>query len=171
MYYPQLFEKLGLNVRTRNAGAADQASQVQDGLLDAFAFAAGIPVSAFSQLEAQVDVNIFSFSEEEMEVFLEDFPEFSPATIPASAYSSLDADTSAISLWNFAITHKDMPESLVYEVTKAVMENHERMVQVHGSASETVPENFVENTFIPWHPGAVRWFEENGYDIPEELRG
>ncbi|MCE8012849.1 TAXI family TRAP transporter solute-binding subunit [Halomonas daqingensis] len=171
MYYPQLFEKLGLNVRTRNAGAADQASQVQDGLLDAFAFAAGIPVSAFSQLEAQVDVNIFSFSEEEMEVFLEDFPEFSPATIPASAYSSLDEDTSAISLWNFAITHKDMPESLVYEVTKAVMENHERMVQVHGSASETVPENFVENTFIPWHPGAVRWFEENGYDIPEELRG
>lgn len=170
MYYPQLFEKLGLDVRTRNGGAADQASQVQDGLLDAFAFAAGIPVSAFSQLEAQVDVNIFSFSEQEMAQFLDDFPELSPATIPASAYSSLDEDESAISLWNFAITHKGMPESLVYEVTKAVMENHERMIQVHGSARETMPENFVHNTFIPWHPGAVRWFEENGYEIPADLR-
>ena len=171
MYYPQLFEKLGLDVRTRNGGAADQASQVQDGLLDAFAFAAGIPVSAFSQLEAQVDVNIFSFSDEEMAQFLDDFPELSPATIPATAYSSLEEDVSAISLWNFAITHKDIPESLVYEVTRAVMENHERMVQVHGSAHETVPENVEHNTFMPWHPGAVRWFEENGYDIPEDLRG
>lgn len=56
------FDALGLDVETRNAGAADQAGQVQDGLLDAFAFASGMPVSAFSQLEAQADVNIFSFS-------------------------------------------------------------------------------------------------------------
>ncbi|PMR74792.1 TAXI family TRAP transporter solute-binding subunit [Billgrantia endophytica] len=171
LYYPQLFEKLGLDVEIRNGGAADQASQVQDGLLDAFAFAAGIPVSAFSQLEAQVNVNIFSFSEDEMGQFLDDFPELSPATIPATAYASLDEDASAISLWNFAITHQDMPESLVYEVTKAVMENHDRMVQIHGAAVETLPENFEYNSFLPWHPGAVRWFEEQGYDIPEDLRG
>jgi uncharacterized protein len=29
----------------------------------------------------------------------------------------------------------------------------------------------VHNTFLPWHPGAVRWFEENGFEIPEELVG
>ena len=23
---------------------------------------------------------------------------------------------------------------------------------------------------IPLHPGAARWFEENGYDIPEKLQ-
>lgn len=171
MYYPQLFEKLGLDVRSRNGGAADQAGQLQDGLIDAFAFAAGVPISAFNQLEAQANVNIFSFTEEEMAQFLGDFPELSPASIPASVYSSLDEDLTAVSIWNFAITHKDMPESLVYEVTKTVMENNDRMVQIHGAASETVAENFEFNTFLPWHPGAVRWFEENGYDIPEDLRG
>ncbi|QTF93099.1 TAXI family TRAP transporter solute-binding subunit [Halomonas sp. BM-2019] len=171
MYYPQLFEELGLNVRTRNGGAADQAGQLQDGLLDAFAFAAGIPISAFNQLEAQTDVNIFSFSEADMEQVLDNHPELSPATIPASVYSSLDEDLTAISIWNFAITHKDMPESLVYEVTKTVMENNDRMMQIHGASSETLPENYEHNTFLPWHPGAVRWFEENGYEIPEDLRG
>lgn len=171
MYFPQLFEKLDIEVDTRNGGAADQASQVQDGLIDAFAFASGIPVSAFSQLEAQADVNIFSFSEEEMSKFLDDYPELSQGTIPASAYTSLEEDVPAISLWNFAITHKDMSESFVYEVTKAVMESQERMLQVHGSARETIPENAEHNSFIPWHPGAVRWFEENGYEIPEDLRG
>lgn len=64
-----------------------------------------------------------------------------------------------------------MPESLVYEVTKTVMENQERMQQVHGSAKETLPQNLEHNALIPWHPGAVRWFEENGYDVPEDLRG
>ncbi len=84
LYYPQLFDALGLDVETRNAGAADQAGQVQDGLLDAFAFASGMPVSAFSQLEAQADVNIFSFSPDEIAVFAEQFPELSASVIPAS---------------------------------------------------------------------------------------
>ncbi|WP_016855589.1 TAXI family TRAP transporter solute-binding subunit [Halomonas smyrnensis] len=171
LYFPQLFDQLDISVEAQNGGAADQAGQVQDGLIDAFAFASGIPVSAFSQLEAQADVNIFSFSEEEMSRVLGDYPELSQSAIPASAYSSLDEAVPAISLWNFAITHKDMPESLVYEVTKTVMENQERMQQVHGSAKETLPQNLEHNALIPWHPGAVRWFEENGYDVPEDLRG
>ena len=171
LYYPQLFEKLGLDVDTRNGGGADQASQLQDGLLDAFAFAAGVPISAFSQLEAQTDVRIFSFSEAEMEQVLPDYPELSASSIPGDVYQTLDEDLPAISIWNFAITHQDMPESLVYEVTKTVMENNDRMREIHGAAVETVPENIEHNTFLPWHPGAIRWFEENGYDIPDDLRG
>lgn len=170
MYHPQLFRKLGLNVRTRNGGAADQAGQLQDGLIDAFAFAAGMPISAFSQLEAQANVNIFSYSEEEFARVAADFPELSGAAIPASVYTSLNADVPAVSLWNFAITHRNIPESLVYEVTKTVMENNERMMQIHAASRETVPENFRYNTFVPWHAGAVRWFEENGYEIPANMK-
>jgi len=170
MYHPQLFKKLGLNVQTRNGGAADQAGQLQDGLIDAFAFAAGVPISAFNQLEAQADVNIFSYSPADIEKIIADYPELSAGTIPASVYSSLDEDISALSLWNFAITHKDMPESLVYGVTRTVMENHDRMLQIHGAARETLPENYKYNTIVPWHAGAVRWFEENGYEIPANLK-
>ncbi|SFB98292.1 hypothetical protein SAMN05660443_0990 [Marinospirillum celere] len=170
MYHPQLFEKLGLNVRTRNGGASDQAGQLQDGLIDAFAFAAGIPISAFSQLEAQADVNIFSYSQDDIEQIVAEFPELSAGVIPASVYSSLDNDVSALSLWNFAITHKDMAESLVYGVTKTVMENNERMRQIHGAARETLPENAQYNTIVPWHAGAVRWFEENGIEIPADMK-
>ncbi|MDR9467722.1 TAXI family TRAP transporter solute-binding subunit [Marinospirillum sp.] len=170
MYHPQLFEELGLDVNTTNGGASDQAGQLQDGLIDAFAFAAGMPISAFSQLEAQADVNIFSYSESDIEQIAKDYPELSAGVIPASVYKSVEEDTSALSLWNFAITHKDMPDSLVYGVTKTVMENHDRMLQIHGAAKETLPENAQYNTIVKWHPGAVRWFEENGVEIPENLK-
>jgi len=170
MYHPQLLDALGIKVRTRNGGASDQAGQLQDGLIDAFAFAAGMPVSAFSQLEAQADVNIFSYTEEEFAQVAGQFPELSGASIPASIYSSLDREVPAVSLWNFAITHKDMPESLVYGVTQTVMENHDRMLQIHGAARETLPENAQYNTIVPWHAGAVRWFEENGIAIPDDMK-
>ena len=170
MYHSQLLEKLGINVRTRNGGAADQAGQLQDGLIDAFAFAAGMPISAFSQLEAQADVNIFSYEPEHFARISEHFPELSAAEIPASIYSSMPEDRAAISLWNWAITHKNMPESLVYGVTKTVMENHDRMMQIHAASSETIPENFKYNNVLPWHDGAARWFEEKGFEIPAEMK-
>ncbi|MCC3751304.1 MAG: TAXI family TRAP transporter solute-binding subunit [Halorhodospira halophila] len=171
MYFPQFFDELGIDVRVRNGGASDLAGQLQDGLIDAFAFAAGTPISAFSQLEAEINANIFSVTEAQQEQLLEAFPALSPADIEADLYSSLDADIPAISIWNFAITHQDMPESLVYEVTRAVMENHDRMMDIHRASRETLPENHQYNDWMPWHPGAVRWFEENGYEIPEDLRG
>ena len=169
-YFPRFYETLGVNINKRNGGASDLAGQLQDGLIDVFSFAAGVPISAFSQLEAQVDVNMFGFTDEEIETLTAEYP-VSPFTIPANTYSSIDEDMTTVAMWNFAITTADMPESLVYQVVKTVMENHDRMMQIHGAARETLPENFDKNTFLPWHPGAVRWFEENGYDIPDELEG
>ena len=48
----------------RNGGWSDLGGQLQDGLLDVIAFAAGVPVPAVSQLEVQTDVNIIEFTEE-----------------------------------------------------------------------------------------------------------
>lgn len=170
-YHPRLFEALGYDVETLQGGASDQAGQLQDNLIDAFAFGAGMPIASFSQLKAQADVNIFSYSEEEIEQILEEFPALSHSVVPGGTYNSVDEDIPTVSLWNFAITHKDMPDTLVYEIVDTIMSNHEQMLQVHGAAAETLPENISYNNSIPFHPGAVKWFEENGYDIPEDLKG
>lgn len=170
-YWPRFLETLGVNATISFAGASDSASQLQDGLIDAFLFAAGLPVAAFSQLAAEADVRTFTFSEEEHARILEAFPEVSDFTIPAGTYTGQDEDHRSVAMWNFTIVHREMPESLAYEITRLVMENNERMVQIHAAAVATLPENIVHNSFLPFHPGAVRWFEENGFEIPDELRG
>ncbi|MCH8467355.1 MAG: TAXI family TRAP transporter solute-binding subunit [Roseinatronobacter sp.] len=170
-YWPRFIEALGVEANVSFAGAADAASQLQDGLIDAFVFAAGLPIGAFSQLAAESDVRTFTFSDEEHAQILEAFPEVSDFTIPAGIYTVQDADQPSVAMWNFAVVHADMPESLAYEITKLVMENNDRMLQIHAAAAATFPENFINNGFLPYHPGAVRWFEENGFDIPAELRG
>jgi TRAP transporter TAXI family solute receptor len=99
-----------------------------------------------------------------------DFP-VSVFTIPAETYTSVEEPITTVSMWNFAVTNASMPDTLVYEIVKTVMENNDRMLEIHQAAKETLPENFDKNTFLPFHEGAVRWFEENGYEIPDDLEG
>ena len=170
-YWPRFFETLGVRTRTSHSGASDAASQLKDGLIDAFAFAAGVPIGAFSQLAAETDVRTFGFSPEEHEKILENFPEVAAYTIPAGTYSGQTQDDATVAMWNFAVVHRDMPESLAYEITKLVLENNDRMRQIHAAARATLPENWVNNGFLPFHPGSVRYLEEQGFTIPDELRG
>ncbi len=169
-YWPRFFDSLGVNARVSNSGAADAASQLKDGLIDAFCFAAGLPIGAFSQLAAEADVVTFAFSDAEHAKILEAFPEVSSFTIPAGTYTVQTNDQNSVAMWNFAVAHKDMPASLAYEVTKLVMENNDRMVQIHAAARATLIENVGNNGFLPFHEGAVRYYGEKGVDIPANLR-
>lgn len=171
VYFPRFFELLDHDVSILEGGAGDQTGQMQDGLLDAFAFGAGLPVSAVSQVEAQSAINLFSFNEQDIATIISQYPEISEAVIPAGTYSAVEEDIPTVAIWNFVVTSDELPESLAYEIVKTVMENNDAMLQVHRSAANTQPENYIYNTQIPFHPGAVRWFVENGFDIPDELEG
>lgn len=170
-YFPLMFETLGIKANIRYGGASDMASQLGDGLIDVFAFAAGLPISAFSEIEAQRSVVFFSFTKDEIAALQKRFPELAPTVIPKGTYKTLKEDQPTVGVFNFAIVHKDLPDDLVYEIVKAVMENHARMKQGHAAAAETVPANAVKNTFLPWHPGAAKYFQEKGIQIPERLIG
>ncbi|MFN3259721.1 MAG: TAXI family TRAP transporter solute-binding subunit [Pikeienuella sp.] len=170
-YWPRFLEALGVDATVSNAGAADTAGQLKDGLVDVFAFAAGLPTGAFSQLAAEADVTFLGFTPEEHAKILEMFPEVSNFTIPANTYTGQTEDQASVAMWNFAIAHKDVPESLAYEITKLVMENNDRMVQIHAAAKATLLQNWVNNAFLPFHPGAVRYLEEKGLTVPDNLKG
>ncbi|MFC6489321.1 TAXI family TRAP transporter solute-binding subunit [Nitratireductor sp. GCM10026969] len=168
-YWPRYFETLGISPEISYSGANDAVGQVKDGLIDAFAFAAGVPISAFAQIAAENDVNIFGFTPEQQEQIVEAHP-VAPFEVPGGLYEGFPDPQQTVAMWNFAIAHEDMPESLAYEITKLVMENNDRMRSIHASAKETVPENVDKNTFMTFHPGAVRYYEEAGVTIPDELK-
>ena len=169
-YWPQFMQALGVNATISNAGAADAAGQLADGLIDAFAFAAGVPISAFAELAASQDVVMFGFNDAELPKVLEAYPAMAPFTIPSGTYKGHDYDQNTVALWNFAIAHKDMPDSLAYEITKLAMDNPDRMKQIHAAAKETLLANWDKNTFMPYHPGAVKYLTEKGITVPDALK-
>ena len=168
-YFPRMMDTLGVEYERRNGGWADLGGQLQDGLLDVIAFAAGVPVPAVSQLEVQTDVNIIEFTEEEQAQLIAEFP-VSEFSIAASTYSTLEEDARSVSMWNFSIANCDLPSSFVKAAVDVVMSDNERMVGIHKAAGSTLPENWDKNKVLKWHPGAAEWFIENaGADIPAEM--
>ena len=169
-YFPMMFEALGVKPSAiRYGGASDMGGQLGDGLLDAFPFAAGLPISAYSEIEAQRGVVFFGFTKDEIKTLTTKFPELAETKIPAGTYKTLKEDQPTVGVFNFAIAHKDLPDDLAYAIVKAVMDNNEHMKQGHAAAIETVPANAAKNTFLPFHPGAAKYFREKGIAIPENL--
>ena len=168
-YFPRMMEELGVDFERRNGGWSDLGGQLQDGLLDVIAFAAGVPVPAVSQLEVQTDVNIIEFTEDEQATIMGSFP-VAAFDIAADTYTTLEGDARSVSMWNFAIANCDLPESFVKAVVDVVMSDNERMVNIHRAARSTLPENWDKNGgVLPWHPGAAAWFTENAdADIPDD---
>ena len=168
-YFPRMMETLGVDFERRNGGWNDLGGQLQDGLLDVIAFAAGVPVPAVSQLEVQTDVNIIEFTEEEQSKILAEFP-VANFSIAADTYTTLEADARSVSMWNFAIANCDLPASFVNAVVEVIMSDNERMVNIHKAARSTVPSNWDKNNgVLTWHPGAAQWFIDNaGADIPAD---
>jgi len=169
-YWPRFLRELGVNATITRNGAAESASQLKDGLIDAFLFAAGLPIGAFSQLAAEANVVTFAFSPAEHARIVRAFPEVSPFKIPANTYTAQKTEQNSVAMWNYVIVHKDMPESLAYEITKLVLENNPHMVRIHPAARGSVLQNWNNNSFLPFHKGAVRYYQSKGITIPANLR-
>jgi uncharacterized protein len=151
-YFPLMLEDLGIEFERRNGGWDDLGGQMQDGLLDAIGFAAGVPIPTVSQLEVQTDISIVGFTDEELVKVTTDFP-VSRYEIPADTYQTLEGPLASVAMWNFAIANCDLPETFVYEATRIAMEDNARMVNIHSSAVESLPEHWDKNNVLKWHPG------------------
>ncbi|MCC7426414.1 MAG: TAXI family TRAP transporter solute-binding subunit [Alphaproteobacteria bacterium] len=169
-YWPAIMQALGIRVAAvRYGSGSDMGGQLGDGLIDAFPFAAGAPIPVFTEMETTNQINFLDFSAEQITKLKQAMPELSDATIPKGTYRTQQNDIKTVGLYNFAICNKDLSADLVYEIVKSVMTNNPRLVAAHATGKETLPQNWNKNAFLPFHPGAARWFRENGHAIPDNL--
>jgi uncharacterized protein len=60
------------------------------------------------------------------------------------------------------VAHADLPNDLIYNIVRIVFEKNEEMMELHSAAAATVPANLERNTFLPLHPGAIRYYRQIG---------
>lgn len=169
-YWTRWLNDMGINASLQYGGIGDQASQLADGRLDGIVTAGGIPHPSLSELENTQDVVIFGMSDEEQGEILKQNPYAVAFAIPGGTYETPDGELQTVAMWNFMAVDVNMPEELAYEITKQVLENNERMRATHSAARDTLAENILNNTFIPLHPGALRYYDEIGVDIPDSIQ-
>jgi uncharacterized protein len=168
-YVPMLFKTLGIAAVLRNGAIEDMAHQVASGEIDGIAVTAGLPITALTELDAQLPLDYLPPSPDQIAGVRKEFPELSPSLVPAGTYPSLTTDYHTFGMYSFAVVNEDLPDDLVYNIVKAVFEHHQDLVDAHPAAKDTVPANVDRDTFLPFHPGAVRYYREIGVDIPAAL--
>lgn len=168
-YWARWLDTMGVDADLQYGGIGDQASQLADGRLEAIVTASGIPHPSLSELENTQDVTIFGMSDETLAGILDSNPYAVEFTIPKGTYETPEVDLTTAAMWNFVVADASMSEDLAYEITKAVLENNARMVSTHAAAKNTLADNILNNTFIPLHPGAARYYEEIGVDVPAAI--
>ena len=159
-YIPKFLKTLGVEANLVFGTYAELSTQLEMGNIDMLAAAAGSPYPALATLEAKKMVSFIGLSKAQIIALRLAMPELTPSTVHASAYPSLAGDYATVGLFNFAVANSDMPDSLAYSIVDAVFKNREELIQAHPAASETIPANFSRNTFMPYHPGANRYFNK-----------
>jgi TRAP transporter TAXI family solute receptor len=168
-YMVDFFKALEVPVTVRYGAWTAMASEMTSGLLDVLVGAAGIRHPTLAKLDTTEAVEFIRLNAGEIAKLRTAMPEFSPSVVPAGTYPLLKSDYATVGLYNFAVVSKDLPDDLVYAILKAFYANHDRLVEAQASARESVIENLQRNEFLPYHPGALRYYREIGVEIPASL--
>jgi TRAP transporter TAXI family solute receptor len=161
-YFPRIFETLKLQANLVFGEWSQLAAEMHGRQLDGLAVAAGVPFPSFIELEARDKVRYLAFDAKEIAELRLAMPELAPSRVPAGTYPSLLRAYQTIGLYNFAVAHAQLPDDLVYIAVRAVFDNHEELMEAHAAAAETIPANMDRNTFLPLHPGAIRYYRQIG---------
>ena len=168
-YFPLMFKALKIDLTIQYGQASDMASRLADGLIASFPFCAGVPIAAYSEIENSRDATFYTFTDAEIATLKKAIPELSDSIIPKGTYKAMKEDHKTVGVYNFFIVHKELDNEMAYQITRAVLENHAEMVKGHAAAVDTVMANWTKNTFMPFHPGAVKYYAEKGVKIPDAL--
>ncbi len=169
VYWPRWFKALGISASFQFGGAGDQGDQLADGRLDALLLAGGAPHPTIKELESTKDVAFFGFDDGRLNTIRKSFPDVVPFEIPAGTYKSQTGTVLTGAMWNIVIVNKAMSDELAYGIVKAVFAHQSRLLKTHAAAKDTLPENILKNTAVPLHPGAIRFYKEQGIQLPAAI--
>ncbi|HYM31493.1 MAG TPA: TAXI family TRAP transporter solute-binding subunit [Candidatus Cybelea sp.] len=136
---------------------------VLNGELDAFFLIAGYPVPAVSDLASFGKVDLLPIAGNEATQILKRHKFFARNTIPADVYDGIGT-TETLSVGAQWVVSAAADEDLVYQVTKALWNPHNRdmLNSGHYQARQIRIEFALSGVTIPLHPGAERYYREIG---------
>lgn len=160
------FEACGFTIKDVTASymSYEQGKEsLLDRNLDAFLAYAAVPVPALKALEATPAAwRLLGLPEEKVKAIERKAPGYIRYIVPAAAYGR-PGDTVTIGSPNILIVNKDLPEELVYQITKVTIGRLEEFKKIHPAHAEMTREKAAKPLGgIPFHPGAIRFYKEAG---------
>ena len=149
-------------------GVSESAGALKDGKIDAFFWVGGLPTAAITDLGATPGIKIRLLnSADAVPKMREKYgPLYVKGVVPAKTYPGQDTDVPIAVVWNVLICNEKMKGDVAYDILKTLFDHKAELVASHRDARYLSLESQAGGgSPIPFHPGAIRYFEEKGLKI------
>ena len=165
----RILEAAGVNPETditrQSLGAAQSVDAIKDDKIDAFFFSGGLPTGAILDLASTPGRTIKvvpnggtlpTLQEQYGSLVYHNSP------IAPSVYPGMEDTVTVVAVSNVLVVHADMNEELAYELTRVLFDHHEELAAVHPMAAVLTLDSATAGSPIPFHDGAIRYYQEQG---------
>ncbi len=143
--------------------AAEQSQALCDNNIDAMVYTVGHPSGSIQEATTACDAVLVNVTGEVIDALVGDNSYYRKATIPGGMYRGNDEPTETFGVGATFVTSADVPDDVVYEITKAVFENFDQFKSLHPAFADLKQEEMVgDGISAPLHPGAERYYREAG---------
>ena len=153
------------DINVVNASFGDSADSLKDGKIDAAFIVAGAPTTAVVDLATTKDVKLVQLDDEHIQTLQNSYDFYTKTVIPAGTYKGVDEDATTVSVRATLIASNDVSEDAVYELLKAMFDNQKDLIAGHAKFEFLNVDDAVKGISVPFHPGAVKYFGEQGIEV------
>jgi hypothetical protein len=140
----------------------DGVSMVKDGHAQIFTLGTTAPASAVMDLAAARDIKLVPVDDKTMAALKQSNAGYNKLIIKAGTYPKQDKDVPVIGYSTHVVVSCDLPDDLVYKMTKIMAANVDGMAAVVKPISGLTPKDMALDIGVPLHKGAAKFYKEVG---------
>jgi TRAP transporter TAXI family solute receptor len=150
-------------------GFSGASQRLQDKQADVTFTTAGWPTAAITELAMSTNIVLVPIEEAMINKITKTHAFYSKVVIPKGTYKGMTTDVATITTMAQWVVDEQVPEELVYNLTKALWEKGKDglsgadvMAKVHAKGKDVQLKTALSGMAIPLHPGAAKYYREKG---------
>ena len=162
VFFAGLADALHIKATIVNGQPAAMVTDMLEGRIDVLWQGSPPPIPSLTEVLARAPATVFGLTADEQAAMLKRFPFLTAATVAPGTYKNQAAPILSAAAWNFVLVNKDFPVADAYLLTKVVLSANDPRAQIYPAAANTRAADAAANTFLPFHPGALKYYGEAG---------
>ena len=144
------------------ASYTDAVDMMKDGHVQVFTLGTTAPASAIMDLASARDIQMVPVDDKTMSDLKKMNPGYTKLVIKAGTYPKQDKDVPAIGYTTHIVAACDLPEDVVYKMTKTMATHVSDMAAVVKPITGLTPKDMAVDIGVPFHKGAEKYYKEVG---------
>jgi TRAP transporter TAXI family solute receptor len=163
-----LLQAVGMNYkdlgRVEYMPFSESVDMMKNKQLDAMIQSSGLGAASIRDLASHNEISIVPVKQETIDKI--GLP-YQLKNIPENTYNGQNKSVPAATVMNFLVTHKDVPDDLVYDMTKLMFEHLHELRQTHSTAEDINLKSAYIDIGVPYHPAALKFYQEKNITLKE----